>query len=223
MEVYAPPVAQRACVDTSPDDGLSCSSHKDAGDCQQARGAFVAAGHCRLTCGLCGSGARGEMITVAPGVQVPAETLVPLPERAPLPTDPAFCDMSSAAGPCRAFIPRWFFDSPAKSCAPFVWGGCGGNANNFASQADCDRTAVQYCGSGVRTGVFDANAAEALLARAVPFAEPPTPERAAGGARAAPPPAVAAGAGGAAEDWLLQAPPSEDWLQGTPKAPPSGS
>ncbi|KAK1876586.1 Amyloid-beta A4 protein [Dissostichus eleginoides] len=40
-------------------------------------------------------------------------------------------------GPCRAMLPRWFFDPQEGRCAQFIYGGCGGNRNNFDSEEYC--------------------------------------------------------------------------------------
>jgi hypothetical protein len=48
------------------------------------------------------------------------------------------CELPADPGPCDAAIPRWFHDPAAGTCTPFVYGGCGGNANNFATLAECE-------------------------------------------------------------------------------------
>ncbi|XP_022111369.1 BPTI/Kunitz domain-containing protein-like [Acanthaster planci] len=40
-------------------------------------------------------------------------------------------------GPCSAQMPSWGYDSDLEQCVKFTYGGCGGNANNFASAGDC--------------------------------------------------------------------------------------
>jgi len=52
--------------------------------------------------------------------------------------DKSFCKLPSAVGDCRAAIPRWYFNDESKECEEFVWGGCDGNANNFASKSKCE-------------------------------------------------------------------------------------
>jgi hypothetical protein len=47
------------------------------------------------------------------------------------------CSLPQQSGPCLAAFPRWWFNSETGLCEPFLYGGCGGNANNFASQAAC--------------------------------------------------------------------------------------
>jgi len=40
---------------------------------------------------------------------------------------------------CLAYVPSWYFNAKKKRCLFFVYGGCGGNANNFGSLEDCIR------------------------------------------------------------------------------------
>jgi hypothetical protein len=48
------------------------------------------------------------------------------------------------AGFCLAYIPRFSFNAASGRCEGFVYGGCGGNANNFATPAEC----VETCAPG---------------------------------------------------------------------------
>lgn len=53
------------------------------------------------------------------------------------------CDLPPDAGPCDGICPRWFFNGQTGQCEEFIWGCCGGNANNFetleACQAACGK------------------------------------------------------------------------------------
>lgn len=40
-------------------------------------------------------------------------------------------------------MPRWYFDFASQMCLEFIYGGCGGNSNNFATKELCE----QQCGS----------------------------------------------------------------------------
>uniref|UniRef100_A0A668V916 Amyloid-beta A4 protein n=1 Tax=Oreochromis aureus TaxID=47969 RepID=A0A668V916_OREAU len=50
-------------------------------------------------------------------------------------------------GPCRAMLPRWYFDREEGRCVQFIYGGCGGNRNNFESEAYC----LSVCSSVIPT------------------------------------------------------------------------
>lgn len=47
------------------------------------------------------------------------------------------CILPVRKGFCRALIPRWSYDSVAKECKEFKFGGCDGNGNNFSSRKQC--------------------------------------------------------------------------------------
>ena len=47
------------------------------------------------------------------------------------------CELPKDSGPCNAQLAHWYFDTTSMSCKPFTYGGCGGNANNFSSEAAC--------------------------------------------------------------------------------------
>uniref|UniRef100_A0A6G5A720 Putative kunitz n=1 Tax=Rhipicephalus microplus TaxID=6941 RepID=A0A6G5A720_RHIMP len=42
-------------------------------------------------------------------------------------------------GPCRASIPKWFYNFTARECQNFTYGGCEGNGNNFPSKQQCQK------------------------------------------------------------------------------------
>ena len=52
-------------------------------------------------------------------------------------SDASICDLPAAPGPCRAHIPRWFYNSKTERCEQFIYGGCKGNHNNFVSPSEC--------------------------------------------------------------------------------------
>ncbi|XP_055379654.1 PI-actitoxin-Afv2a-like [Condylostylus longicornis] len=47
------------------------------------------------------------------------------------------CKLPMRKGVCRAIMPRWSYDPIAKKCREFMFGGCGGNANNFLTESQC--------------------------------------------------------------------------------------
>ena len=52
----------------------------------------------------------------------------------------AVCNLPRVVGRCRAAFPRWYFNRATGRCQRFIFGGCGGNANNFKTKAQCERT-----------------------------------------------------------------------------------
>lgn len=47
------------------------------------------------------------------------------------------CSLPKVMGPCEALVPRFWFDASTGKCEAFTYGGCGGNANNFNTLAQC--------------------------------------------------------------------------------------
>ena len=47
------------------------------------------------------------------------------------------CKLDPDAGPCEAANSRWYFCHKDMRCKQFIYGGCMGNKNNFASESDC--------------------------------------------------------------------------------------
>lgn len=52
------------------------------------------------------------------------------------------CALPSDSGNCYARNERFYFDSASKECKEFIYGGCGGNANNFSSSDECKKTCL---------------------------------------------------------------------------------
>uniref|UniRef100_A0A4Q8K3J5 U52-Liphistoxin-Lth1a_1 n=1 Tax=Liphistius thaleban TaxID=1905330 RepID=A0A4Q8K3J5_9ARAC len=47
------------------------------------------------------------------------------------------CGMAAEQGLCKGYMTRYYYDSKGEVCRDFVYGGCGGNENNFRSLEDC--------------------------------------------------------------------------------------
>ncbi|XP_034643473.1 BPTI/Kunitz domain-containing protein-like [Trachemys scripta elegans] len=70
-------------------------------------------------------------------------TWSPVPTPPPLcSAPPDFCQLGPDIGPCKAWVPRLFYNSSSQHCELFIYGGCQGNPNNFAEEEEC----LQACG-----------------------------------------------------------------------------
>ncbi len=61
----------------------------------------------------------------------------PCPPVAQCSDRPNVCRLAPETGPCRARIPRWYFDANTGQCEEFFYGGCQGNGNNFQTVEQC--------------------------------------------------------------------------------------
>uniref|UniRef100_A0A8C6L1Q9 Amyloid-beta A4 protein n=1 Tax=Nothobranchius furzeri TaxID=105023 RepID=A0A8C6L1Q9_NOTFU len=59
----------------------------------------------------------------------------------------AVCWARAESGPCHAMLQRWYFMPEKGRCAPFLFGGCAGNRNNFESEEYC----LAVCSSSLPT------------------------------------------------------------------------
>nr|XP_022309294.1 kunitz-type serine protease inhibitor homolog beta-bungarotoxin B1 chain-like [Crassostrea virginica] len=48
------------------------------------------------------------------------------------------CRLPPDAGNCGKVRSRWYYDTSLRSCRPFNYGCCGGNANNFKTRQLCE-------------------------------------------------------------------------------------
>ncbi|XP_047670690.1 tissue factor pathway inhibitor a isoform X2 [Tachysurus fulvidraco] len=65
------------------------------------------------------------------------ETIEECEEMCLVKTSKSPCHLGDEPGPCRAVVPRYFFDSKVNECRCFFYGGCFGNANNFKTLKEC--------------------------------------------------------------------------------------
>ena len=45
--------------------------------------------------------------------------------------------MAPETGVCRAYFERYFYNASSELCENFIYGGCGGNQNNFQTMKEC--------------------------------------------------------------------------------------
>jgi hypothetical protein len=64
---------------------------------------------------------------------------------------PGVCTLPREVGPCRAVIPRYYFDTASDRCMMFNYGGCDGNENNFVSLEACNEVCAQGTDPGTGT------------------------------------------------------------------------
>ncbi|OXB57602.1 hypothetical protein ASZ78_010564 [Callipepla squamata] len=50
-----------------------------------------------------------------------------------------FCYLPSVCGNCKALFIRFFYNVSSQQCEEFIYGGCGGNRNNFETMRECSQ------------------------------------------------------------------------------------
>ncbi len=58
--------------------------------------------------------------------------------------DASVCDLPVKSGFCTRYFPRYYYDSKVGKCLKFIYGGCGGNKNNFETEEECKRTCGKF-------------------------------------------------------------------------------
>ncbi|GFW45656.1 kunitz-type serine protease inhibitor A [Trichonephila clavipes] len=47
------------------------------------------------------------------------------------------CDEEPDTGRCRGYFPSYYYDQESGSCKEFIYGGCEGNGNRYATEEEC--------------------------------------------------------------------------------------
>lgn len=55
------------------------------------------------------------------------------------------CESPADPGNCLGYFPRWFFNVKTGYCDLFIYGGCGGNGNNYLTQKKCELSCPSRC------------------------------------------------------------------------------
>ncbi|KAJ9586371.1 hypothetical protein L9F63_019993, partial [Diploptera punctata] len=56
-------------------------------------------------------------------------------------TPAELCNQQAIRGPCRAYIPGYYYYVEDGTCLRFVYGGCAGNGNRFPTKEEC----IAFC------------------------------------------------------------------------------
>jgi hypothetical protein len=50
------------------------------------------------------------------------------------------CNLPKVTGRCKASLRRFWYNKATQRCQRFVFGGCGGNRNNFRTRRECNES-----------------------------------------------------------------------------------
>lgn len=60
------------------------------------------------------------------------------------------CLMPLEEGSCGRYTMRWYFNSQAQACRPFIYSGCEGNGNRFLHLEECEEVCLLEAGGAAR-------------------------------------------------------------------------
>lgn len=63
-----------------------------------------------------------------------------IPDRVEMCQQPSsMVGMAQDGAACMAFMPAWTYDASKNACTEFIFGGCGGNSNQFSTKSECEK------------------------------------------------------------------------------------
>jgi hypothetical protein len=122
---------------------VSCGGNSQRDDDDGGSGASAGSGNAGTGSGgaSAGTGGRGGSSGTGTGGAGTAGTGNPSGGAAGEPS--TICSLPAVAGDCDGAIPRFFHNAETGFCESFIYGGCGGNENNFETFEACEAA----CGS----------------------------------------------------------------------------
>ncbi|BFZ20771.1 hypothetical protein BsWGS_23810 [Bradybaena similaris] len=62
---------------------------------------------------------------------------------------PSICNLPKAPGNCFAYNESYIFNTVKGACEKFIYGGCGGNENRFATIEECQAACAARLGTSI--------------------------------------------------------------------------
>ena len=57
------------------------------------------------------------------------------------------CNLAPNGGSCKAYFQMYFYNKSSGNCEVFIYGGCGGNSNNFSTKEECKKNCIDTVAS----------------------------------------------------------------------------